>query len=128
MDQLKNQDPDKITPRMRECIDLCHRCFVSCTETARHCLTLGGEHAAKDHLALLLSCAEICHASARVMTMGSPVHDRFCAACTEVCDACADSCERLPDDLMLDCASVCRACADSCRELSLSRTPGRQAA
>ena len=31
--------------KMRACIQECHNCQESCTETVTHCLQMGGEHA-----------------------------------------------------------------------------------
>jgi hypothetical protein len=87
--------------------------------TVLHCLSRGGDHAAPDHVRLLLDCADLCATSARLLLRGSPYHARTCAACAVVCEACADDCERLAADdvAMHDCAEACRRCADSCREM-----------
>ena len=41
------------SPEMQECIRNCLECARTCTETIAHCLTMGGPHAAADHIALL---------------------------------------------------------------------------
>ena len=38
---------------------------------------------------------EICDTSARFMLLGSPHHARTCDAGAEVCEACAEDCDRL---------------------------------
>ncbi len=57
----------QITAEVRQCIDNCVDCHNICTETANHCLTLGGAHADAAHIRLLLDCAEICQTSADFM-------------------------------------------------------------
>ena len=104
---------------MQECIDRCQNCQEACLEAVTHCLQMGGEHAAADHIAMLLACAEICDTSARFMLLGSRHHARTCEVCAEVCEACATECERFGDDEMMQrCADACRRCAESCRQMA----------
>lgn len=105
-------------PQMHDCIDRCQNCQESCLEAVNHCLEIGGEHAAADHISMLLACAEICDTSARFMLLGSAHQARTCEVCAEICDACAEDCERLGDDEMMQrCADACRRCAESCRQM-----------
>jgi hypothetical protein len=109
--------PHHADPAMQECITACLDCYQTCTSMAmNHCLMLGGEHVAKDHFTLMMACAEMCRTSAHFMLIGSPHHKLTCAACAEICDQCADDCERLGD--MDDCVAACRACAESCRRMA----------
>ena len=80
---------EHITDEMRECITRCSDCHNACVETVTHCLTIGGEHAAVDHIRLLLDCAEICATSRDFMLRGSEHHRRICGLCAEVCNAYA---------------------------------------
>jgi hypothetical protein len=109
-----------ISEDMRSCIQNCSDCHAICTETAIHCLTMGGPHAAPGHIALLLDCAQICATSADFMTRGSPLHRLTCGACAEICQQCADDCERMAggDQQMLQCVEMCRRCAASCRDMA----------
>lgn len=118
---------DFVTPELRACIDDCLECADMCSETMQHCLSLGGKHAEKGHIALLQSCADLCFVGARAMLTGSPAHSRICAACAAVCDTCADGCEAMVEDFMQECAAVCRACADSCHKMA-GESPVRQTA
>lgn len=105
-----------LTQEMRHCIQECQDCHSVCLETVTHCLAKGGDHAAPDHIRLMLDCVEICQTSANFMLRGSDLHTLTCSACAEICGACADDCERLADDeMMRRCAEMCRRCADSCR-------------
>ena len=105
--------------KMQMCIQDCKNCAEVCLETVMHCLNMGGEHAAPDHIRLMLDCVEICQTSANFMIRGSNFHTRTCAVCAEVCEACAQDCARFTDDAeMQRCAEVCRQCAQSCREMS----------
>ena len=105
---------------MQECLERCQECHAICTETAQHCLKMGGKHTEAEHIRLLLDCAEICQTSADFLMRDSPRHVSTCKVCSEICSTCADSCERLDpqDTMMKQCADVCRRCAESCRQMA----------
>jgi len=105
--------------KMQECIEECQQCHDVCTTTVAHCLEMGGEHAAPDHIRMLLDCAEICQTSANFMIRMSDMHGSVCGVCAEICESCAEECERFGDDKMMqECAQVCRSCAESCQEMA----------
>ena len=109
---------------MQKCIENCLQCHGICIETIEHCLDLGGEHTAPEHIRLLTDCAEICQASVNFMLRGSSVHPQVCAVCDDVCERCAQDCERFGDDKMMkDCAEVCRRCAESCGRMAQMAHP-----
>jgi hypothetical protein len=103
---------------MATCIEDCLACYRECLSMAmNHCLELGGAHAEKKHMTLMLACAEICRTSAHFMLIGSPHHRHTCAECAEICEECAKDCERIGD--IEPCVEACRRCAASCREMSM---------
>jgi hypothetical protein len=108
---------------MQQCIDECLGCHSICLQTVQHCLDLGGRHAEREHITLLLDCAEICETSANYMLRGSRLHGRTCAVCAEVCRACEDDCLRVGgnDEMMQQCAEACRRCAESCERMAGAR-------
>ena len=114
--------PHQMSDAMQECIDRCQSCQEICLQSVSHCLEMGGEHAAPEHIRMLVACAEICHTSAKFMLLGSRHHARTCEVCAEVCEACAKDCDRFDDDMMKHCADICRRCAESCREMARSST------
>jgi len=78
-----------------------------------HCLEMGGEHVAPQHLRLTLLCAEICETSAKFLMSNSDLHKETCRVCATVCAECADDCQRVGD--MDECVDACRACAEILR-------------
>lgn len=112
--------PHELSAEMRECIANCTQCHNVCTETAMHCLGMGGDHAGPRHQRALLDCAQICATSADFMLRGSDLHARTCGVCAEACERCAEECERLAggDQLMLQCAATCRRCSESCQRMA----------
>jgi hypothetical protein len=110
----------QMTAEMQQCIENCTTCHQICLATVPHCLSMGGTHAAPDHIRLLLDCAQICQTSADFMIRGSVFHGQTCGVCAEICERCAEDCESLAgnDAQMRECASVCRRCAESCRQMA----------
>lgn len=109
-----------IDAEMRECIASCLDCHAVCTETAAHCLTMGGENASREHQTLLADCAQACLTSAGFMLRMSENHEDYCGLCAEICLECAEDCERLAsgDVTMQRCAETCRHCAENCRRMA----------
>lgn len=101
---------------MQQCIRNCVECYQACTLSVQKCLSMGGQHATKDHVAMLLGCAKICNTSADLMMLGTHTHSATCAACAEICEMCASACSQMEG--MEECAQSCRTCAESCREMS----------
>jgi hypothetical protein len=102
---------------MQACIEACSHCHQICLQTAmKHCLETGGKHVAPDHFRLMMSCAEICQASANFQLIGSRFQHRLCEICAEVCEACAADCDALGG--MDECVEACRECAVSCRQMA----------
>ena len=110
--------PSGMSDDMQACITMCQECHATCLATLTHCLTMGGDHAAPDHIGLMLDCVDICRTSADFMLRHSARHALTCGVCAEVCDACAADCERFDDDFMRACAATCRRCAQSCRQMA----------
>jgi hypothetical protein len=111
---------EHISDEMHECIENCSDCHDTCTETLVHCLSMGGEHAAVDHVRALVDCAQACDASRDFMLRGSDLHPQYCGACADACERCAESCERIgaDDEVMRSCAEMCRRCAATCRAMA----------
>jgi hypothetical protein len=104
---------------MDRCLRECQSCHSTCLAAVAYCLQKGGAHAEPRHIALLLSCAEMCQTSANAMLLGSEMHAAFCEACAKVCERCADSCAKLGDDARLkECEKACRACTKSCKDMA----------
>jgi hypothetical protein len=103
---------------VQQCIENCQQCHKLCEQLISYCLEKGGMHAERGHIETLLSCADICRTSSHFMMWNSDLHPRVCGVCADVCIKCAEDCERMSDDEMMNlCADVCRECAESCRRM-----------
>ncbi len=101
---------------MQNCITDRLDCHSVCLATIAHCLDKGGDHAAPEHIRLMLDCAQICITSADFMLRGSPTHQMTCRIFADICTLCADDCSKLADDkTMVLCAETCRRCVQSLR-------------
>lgn len=102
-----------------DCIKQCQECSDVCQNTLyNHCLPMGGEHTEAQHVKLMIDCIQVCMSAADFMNRKSPHHDAICAVCADICQECAESCDRIGGKEMEHCAEVCRSCAQSCREMS----------
>lgn len=105
--------------QMQGCITACTTCHGVCLETVQQCLKMGGKHAEPAHIRMLMDCTEICQTSANFMLRGSDFHGYTCGVCAEVCQRCAENCDRFGNDQMMQrCAEACRMCSQSCNEMA----------
>lgn len=93
-------------------------CYKTCLETLDHCLSMGGKHAEASHIKLLMDCARICDTTADFVGRNSDYHKELSRICADICDACAESCEKLEGKEMEECAKACRKCGEACREMT----------
>lgn len=105
MNQLSNET--------RRAIEACMRCHAVCHAMAMtHCLETGGEHLRPQHFRLMMTCAIVCQAAADLMSHKSEYNHSMCALCARVCEACAQSCEKLSG--MELCVEACRLAQQTC--------------
>lgn len=109
MNQLSNQAHNALHA-LAACHQTCHSMAMV------HCLELGGEHARPQHLRLMLDCADICATTADFIGRKSQFHTQIAGLCVEICETCAEACEKLGQ--MEACVSACRECAERCREIA----------
>jgi hypothetical protein len=96
------------------CIEACHDCVQACTTCADACLAEEMVAELRRCIRTNLDCAEICGATADVLSRltepeASVVRAQL-EACALVCNACAEECERHAKK-----HEHCRVCAASCR-------------
>ena len=100
------------------CIRNCLTTHKACLETLHYMLTQKSTHFQGKHVTLLQLCADTSDLSAKMMIADVEFHQQSCALCFELCQACAEECERYPEDAELRrCADLCRQCAESCQAM-----------
>ncbi len=104
-----------------QAIDALYACAQACNSCADACL--GEEHVndLRRCITLDLDCADICLATAAVLTRqtqpDAALRRRLLEACIEACRLCAEECERHAQmhEHCRICAEACRACAEACQ-------------
>jgi hypothetical protein len=129
--------------KWQSCIDACMRCANACefcatcdlkeqertlVQIAEESATAGAATSAdvnQQIVKIMTSCAQInrecatiCWTSAALMSMDSQFAKQFCNLCADICDACAQECERRDIDHCKVCAKTCRICAEECRRMT----------
>ncbi|WP_326598531.1 four-helix bundle copper-binding protein [Streptomyces sp. NBC_01803] len=112
--------------QLRRCIEECMVCAQACTACADSCLS---EEQVADLAKCVrtdLDCADICEATARVLSRhtgyDANVTRAQLMACATVCKACAEECERhaTTHEHCRVCAEACRRCERACDDLLAS--------
>lgn len=104
--------------KYQSCIDACHACATECEHCATECLNEQDVSMLARCIELDRECAEVCYATARLMSIGGDYAISLCHVCAELCDACAEECEKHAQhgmDHCRRCAEVCRRCSEECR-------------
>lgn len=108
---------------LRECIEACFDCDLTCTMCADACL---GEDMVAELVACIrlnLDCADVCSATGHLLSrQTTPNWDVLRAqleACVAACQACAAECEKHAGmhEHCRVCAEACRRCEEACRSL-----------
>ena len=106
-----------LTAEMERCIRECMACYELCLETAvNHQLSIADTQLDPAHLRLLISCAEICQTTARVILTGSPLHKPAARICAKICRRCAAESAR--QSATEHCAQAARTCAEWCQRVA----------
>ena len=126
---MKAQDMLRTHPNLRgqvshplvNCIEACLACANTCTSCADACLAEGTVAHLTQCIRLNLDCADICAATAAVLTRrtgsNEPVIRATLELCAFACQVCAEECLRhgnIHEHCRL-CAQACRACQQACQ-------------
>ncbi len=66
-------DDNDAPPDLQDCIDACANCHQACWQSAlSHGLKMGCGHVGPGHFRLMMDCAAICAAPAKLPPAGSP--------------------------------------------------------
>ena len=101
----------------RGLLDALYDCAAECNHCAIACLQEKDVKMLERCIRLDLDCAEICQVAAGYVARGSELANRLLELCAEVCNACADECEKHEHmEHCKRCADICRKCADACSQ------------
>jgi hypothetical protein len=109
--------------KVQVCIDACAECAQVCTASAEACLSEHFLAGFRSHIRAGLDCADVCHATGRVLSRHiehpADLTRAVLEACAVACRACGDECAQHADmhGHCRVCAEACRRCETACREL-----------
>ena len=104
-------------------IDALVECSETCTACADACLSEGMVAGLTKCIRMNMDCADICAATARVLSRhtgyDANISRMLLEVCAMACKACADECASHGDmhEHCRICAESCRMCEMACREL-----------
>jgi hypothetical protein len=118
MDDMDDMDEDAWAQRRRAADDARH-CKEICLHTAEVLLGRDAERQVNpDLIVLLQDCAEANQAAENFLARASTNVGVACNLASEICEACAEDCERQQEDGVIhDCAEVCRDTMESLRRI-----------
>jgi hypothetical protein len=102
------------------CIDECLGCEQTCTACADGSVAEEDVSELRRSIRLCLDCADVCDATARVLTRQTEYVAETARAqvssCRAMCEVCAEECERHADhhEHHRICAAECRRCIETC--------------
>ncbi len=109
--------------RLAACIDACVECAQACTACGDACLSEDMVAELTTCIRTNLDCADVCDATARVLSRHTGYDANLTRAvlqaCVAVCKACGDECSQHAQmhDHCRVCAESCRRCEQACRDL-----------
>ena len=100
----------------KQLMDALNNCAAECNHCATACLDEQNVKMLSKCIKLDMDCAEICTLTASLIARGSAHGKHLLKECAEVCNACAEECEKHTHmEHCKQCAAACRACAEICR-------------
>ncbi|MEJ7625228.1 MAG: four-helix bundle copper-binding protein [Ferruginibacter sp.] len=106
---MAHEHNNQLLEALNNCAAECNHCTSACLEEAdvkmlAKCISLD------------IDCAAICTLTAGLIARGSAHGRHLLKECAEVCNACADECDKhgMHMEHCRKCAEACRACAVAC--------------
>jgi hypothetical protein len=109
----------KIIADLYLCAAKCDDCYISCLIEKKKSKFDLKKSKYDQCMMYCEDCSELCKLAAMVVEKNSASASKFLRLCAEICNDCAQECEKHHDDHCLDCAIACHRCADTCLELQL---------
>ena len=109
-----------------DCLRACVECAQACTSCADACLSEEMVADLRGCIRLNLDCADVCEATARVLTrrtaFDAVLAQALLEACAVACRGCGDECSQHADmhEHCRVCADACRRCEEACDRLLVS--------
>lgn len=104
---MSHEQNTALLKALSDCAAECNHCFTACLEEENvkmmaRCIKLDRD------------CADICNLTASFLARGSEHAGHLLQECADICNACAEECNKHDHDHCKKCAEACRACATAC--------------
>ena len=99
------------------CIDACLKCIASCYHCASMDLKEKDIAMMSRCVQLDMECATMCLTVVQLMSLESESVRNICWLCADVCNKCAEECEKHTHAHCKECAEACRKCANECNNI-----------
>lgn len=100
-------------------LDALYNCAAECNHCATACLDEQDVKMLARCIKLDIDCADICSLTASLIARGSEHGEHLLKECAEICNACADECEKHNHmEHCKRCAEACRTCAEECSSMA----------
>ncbi|MGJ7568822.1 four-helix bundle copper-binding protein [Variovorax sp. GB1R11] len=99
------------------CIEACNECAVASSRCVAACLSEDNVKMMARCIALNMDCMPICRLTAAATARGSEHAKEICSLCADICEACAQECDKHKLPHCQSCAKACRVCAIACLEM-----------
>jgi hypothetical protein len=121
------QHPHHHDPEHGDCLKACKTAAEVCNETFHYSFghLKDGHTSHARAVELLIDCQDICTLAAAWLSRQSELMAISCAACGEVCTACAEECKKHEDQQLKECVEACLACEKSCRAMVVRLKSGK---
>jgi hypothetical protein len=116
---MKNQQQptdEKLVPVHAELIQEMVNCALACEACAAACMGEENVSMMTRCIELDRDCADICSLAARLLLRDSEIAAQYLTVVEEICQLCADECNKHEHVHCKACAEACLNCAESCRE------------
>ncbi|MES1952739.1 hypothetical protein S4A8_17856 [Salinisphaera sp. S4-8] len=116
-------NPLSVQKQLVACVEACFDCAHHCTACADACLAEDNVADLRGCIRTDLDCADICNATARVLSRQTAFGESPAAtqvkACRDACQKCAAHCEGHGDQNAhcARCAEACNRCVKACDDL-----------
>ena len=108
---MSHKTNESLITTLNNCAAVCNHCITACLEEddvkmLANCIKLD------------IDCAEMCNFTAGLIARGSAHASHLMAECADICNACADECEKHTHmEHCKECAEACRKCAEACLQM-----------
>jgi hypothetical protein len=106
---MNNKANTDLVNALNNCANACNYCTASCLQEPdvnrmAMCIKLD------------IDCAALCSLTASFLARNSVHGEHLLSECAELCNLCANECERHPRMLhCTECAEACRQCEEACK-------------